>query len=146
MTHRILLLNGPNLNMLGLREPEIYGSETLAEIVSRCEAKAATLGITLEARQSNQEGELIDRIQQAKGRDHGIIINAGGLTHSSVSLRDALSFTGLPVIEVHLSNLYQREEFRQTSLISGVAAGIIVGLGAHGYLLALEALAERLAR
>ncbi len=146
MTHRVLLLNGPNLNLLGLREPELYGSDTLAAILERCHAKASTLGITLESFQSNHEGELIERIQQARGQEHGIIINAGGLTHTSVSLRDALTFTGLPIIEVHLSNLHKRENFRQISLISGVAEGVIIGLGAQGYELALEALANILAR
>jgi len=146
MTHRVLLLNGPNLNLLGTREPEIYGSDTLAGILERCEKKAATLGITLDARQSNHEGELISWIQEAKGRDAGIIINAGGLTHTSVCLRDALSFTGLPVIEVHLSNLHKREGFRQVSLISGIAEGVIVGLGAQGYELALIALATIFSR
>ncbi len=146
MTHRILLLNGPNLNLLGTREPEIYGHTTLADILARCETAAASLGITLDARQSNHEGELIGWIQEARGRDHGIIINAGGLTHTSVSLRDALSFTGLPLIEVHLSNLHKREEFRHVSLISDIADGVILGLGAHGYELALEALAKMLHR
>lgn len=142
MTHRVLLLNGPNLNLLGTREPELYGSQTLADIQGACTTKAVSLGITLDARQSNHEGELIGWIQEARGRDKGIIINAGGLTHTSVSLRDALSFTALPIIEVHLSNLHKREGFRQVSLISGIAEGVIVGLGAQGYLLALEALAE----
>lgn len=142
MTHRVLLLNGPNLNLLGTREPEIYGRETLADIVERCTAKAATLGITLDARQSNHEGELIGWIHEARGRDHGIILNAGGLTHTSVSLRDALSSVALPLVEVHLSNLHKREAFRQVSLISGVADGVIVGFGALGYELAIEALAS----
>lgn len=142
MTRRILLLNGPNLNLLGTREPEIYGHDTLADILDACAARAAALGITLEAKQSNHEGELIDWIQAARGRDHGIIINAGGLTHTSVSLRDALRDTGLPVIEVHLSNVHKRESFRHVSLISGIAEGIIIGLGAQGYVLAVEALAS----
>jgi 3-dehydroquinate dehydratase-2 len=146
MTHRVLLLNGPNLNLLGVREPELYGHETLEEIVRRCIAKATELGITLTARQSNHEGALIDWVQEAREREHGIIINAGGLTHTSVSLRDALIFTELPIIEVHLSNLHKREGFRQVSLISGIAEGVIFGLGALGYALAIEALAARLKR
>ncbi len=144
MTHRILLLNGPNLNLLGTREPEIYGTETLEQINARCTERASALGIALTARQSNHEGELIDWIQQARGEYAGIIINAGGLTHTSISLRDALASVNLPTIEVHLSNLHKREGFRQMSLISGVADGIIIGLGAQGYVLALEALAGRL--
>lgn len=140
MSKKILLLNGPNLNMLGIREPEVYGKETLEDILARCRKKAETLDIALEARQSNHEGELVGWVQDAvKGVD-GLIINAGAYTHTSVALRDALSMLKIPIIEVHLSNIYRREEFRHKSLISGVVTGGIFGLGSHGYLLALDSI------
>lgn len=144
-TPSVLVLNGPNLNMLGVREPSVYGHETLAEIERACAARAAALGLALEFRQSNSEGDLIDWVQAARGVQSGIVINAGGLTHSSVALMDALAATELPVIEVHLSNIHRREEFRHFSYISRVARGVIVGLGGHGYELALEALARLVA-
>lgn len=142
----ILLLNGPNLNMLGQREPEVYGRQTLSDIEAACRAKAATLGLGLDFRQSNAEGELIGWIQGARAAAGGIVINPGGLTHTSVSLLDALVLTELPVVEVHLSNIFRREAFRHLSYVSQAARGVITGFGAHGYLLALEAMAEILAQ
>ena len=136
----ILLLNGPNLNLLGLREPTVYGATSLADIVEQCQREAALLDIRVDARQSNHEGDLISWVQDARGEYDGIIINPGGLTHSSVSLRDALVYTELPVVEVHLSNIFAREPFRHHSYISDIALGGIFGLGARGYVLALEAL------
>ena len=140
MSHRVLLLNGPNLNLLGAREPGIYGKETLETIVTQCRRKADALDIALDARQSNHDGELVGWIQEAAKTCRGIILNAGAYTHTSVAVRDALIACGLPVIEVHLSNIYKREEFRHVSLISDIAVGGIFGLGAQGYLLALEAM------
>lgn len=137
-----LVLNGPNLNMLGLREPAIYGAETLGEIAERCAARGHALGLAIDFRQSNLEGELVTWVQQARGGMAGIIINAGAYTHTSIALHDALRATDLPVIEVHLSNIYKREAFRHTSYISPVAHGTICGFGSHGYELALEALAN----
>ena len=140
---KILVLHGPNLNLLGTREPEIYGRETLADIDTRLHSLAAELGVGIEARQSNHEGELVTWVQQAGAEGFGaVIINAGAYTHTSVALRDALTACGLPVIEVHLSNIYKREEFRRTSLISDVAVGQIAGFGRQSYLLALRAAAE----
>ena len=141
---KILVLHGPNLNLLGEREPEVYGSTTLAEIDARLRELAAARGAAVESFQSNHEGALIDRIQAARRTHQGIIVNPGGLTHSSVSLRDALAATGLPVIEVHLSNIYAREPFRHHSYVSAIAVGQISGLGAKGYELALDALLDRL--
>ncbi len=141
---KILVLHGPNLNLLGEREPEIYGRTTLAEIDAKLRDQAAARGASVESFQSNHEGALIDRIQAARRTHQAIIINPGGLTHSSVALRDALAATGLPVVEVHLSNIYAREPFRHVSYVSSVALGQISGLGAKGYELALEALLDRL--
>ena len=139
MTDSVLILNGPNLNMLGAREPEVYGKLTLADIETLCQARAAELGLNIDFRQSNIEGELVDWIQTA-GADHAaIIINAGAYTHTSIALLDALRAAGLPVVEVHLSNIFQREEYRHNSYISEAANGVICGFGSKGYELALEA-------
>ncbi|MFO1158297.1 MAG: type II 3-dehydroquinate dehydratase [Reyranellaceae bacterium] len=142
----VLVINGPNLNMLGKRQPEIYGRETLADVEQACRKEADRLGISIEFAQSNHEGTLVDRIQEAREKNAGIVINAGAYTHTSVALLDALNAAELPVIEVHLSNIYKRESFRHHSYISPVAVGVIAGLGSHGYLLALQALARLLAR
>lgn len=140
---KILVLHGPNLNLLGSREPEIYGRETLADIDARLDALAAELGVAVEARQSNHEGELVTWIQQAGAEGfRAVIINAGAYTHTSVAVRDALAACGLPAVEVHLSNIHKREEFRRTSLISEVVVGQIAGFGPRSYLLALRAAAE----
>ena len=141
---RILVVHGPNLNLLGTREPDIYGHETLAEIDAGLLELAGKLDCALESFQSNHEGEIIDRIQQGMGNLEGILINPGGLTHSSVSLRDALGATGLPVVEVHISNVFAREPFRHHSFVSGIALGVISGLGARGYAVGLEALVAHL--
>lgn len=144
MPKRVLILNGPNLNMLGIREPKTYGSQTLADIEAMCKAEGKRLGLTVECKQSNREGELVEWIQQAYGKKDGIVINPGGYSHTSVAIRDALSAVAIPTIEVHLSNIHAREEFRHYSYVSAVAVGVICGLGAAGYRLALEALSERL--
>ncbi len=134
-----LVLNGPNLNLLGTREPHIYGAETLADVERKLVEEGASLGVTVECFQSNHEGALIDRIHAARlDGTVGIIINPGGLTHTSVALRDALAGVALPVVEVHISNVHRREEFRHHSYISGIAEGVIAGLGVHGYLAALH--------
>src|SRR5213592_2836433 len=136
---KILFLNGPNLNLLGQREPEVYGRTTLADIEAKVRARASKLGAEIDFRQSNLEGELVFWIQQAKGNFDVIVLNAAAYTHTSVALRDAISAVGVPTIEVHLSNIYGREEFRQKSFIAPVCRGQISGFGAHSYLLALEA-------
>lgn len=141
----ILVLNGPNLNMLGVREPTHYGSASLAEIVARIEARAGELGLGVDCRQSNHEGELVGWIQEALGRKDALIVNAGAYTHTSVAIHDAIRAVGLPVWEVHLSNIYRREAFRHHSYISPLAEGVICGLGAAGYIAALEAAAAALA-
>jgi 3-dehydroquinate dehydratase-2 len=145
MANTILILNGPNLNMLGTREPEIYGSQTLADIEALCATEASSLGLGIDFRQSNSEGELVDWIQQAPAGAEAIVINAGAYTHTSVALLDALRASQLPVVEVHLSNIFQREEFRRESYISQTARGVICGFGGHGYALALQAAARILA-
>jgi 3-dehydroquinate dehydratase-2 len=137
---RLLLLNGPNLNTLGTREPDIYGSRTLTEIERLVADRAASLGAEVRAFQANSEGALIDWLQREQGDGRGLILNAGALTHYGIALRDAVAACGLPVIEVHLSNVWQREGFRHKSLVSPIARGVIVGLGPHGYELAVEAL------
>jgi 3-dehydroquinate dehydratase II len=141
------VLNGPNLNLLGMREPEIYGTATLADVEQSCRDVAEGLGWTLEFRQTNREGELLDWIQEAgaaqsTGSAVGVVLNAAAYTHTSVALQDAITGSGARVIEVHISNVHRRESFRQVSYVSPVAAGIIVGLGVAGYRLALRALAE----
>ena len=141
-TPAILILNGPNLNLLGTRQPEIYGRASLADVEKSCRSRAGELGLGLEFRQSNHEGELIDWIQQARGKMAGIVINPAGYSHSSVALLDALVASELPVIEVHLSNIFKREAFRHHSFVSEAARGVICGLGPRGYLLALDALAD----
>ncbi|HVH76853.1 MAG TPA: type II 3-dehydroquinate dehydratase [Stellaceae bacterium] len=138
----IFVLNGPNLNLLGVRDPSVYGHDTLADVEERCLARAASLSLEIDFRQTNHEGQLVDWIQEARESADGIILNAGALTHTSVSVFDALSVADLPVIEVHLSNIFRRERFRHHSYVSPAAKGVICGLGAHGYELALEALAR----
>lgn len=140
MTRSILILNGPNLNLLGTRQPEVYGPTTLADIEGLCVAKAKEMGIAIDFRQSNHEGELIDALHAAGGVHAGIILNAGAYTHTSVALMDAISSILLPVVELHLSNIHAREDFRQTSYISRVVVGQICGFGAAGYPLAMDAL------
>jgi 3-dehydroquinate dehydratase-2 len=142
----VLVLNGPNLNMLGKRQPEIYGRETLADVEKACRAEAVRLGLAVEFAQSNHEGVLVDLIQAARDKNSAIVINAGAYTHTSVALLDALNAAELPAVEVHLSNIYKREAFRHRSYIGPAAVGVIAGLGSQGYLLALQALARLLAR
>ncbi|MCF6238255.1 MAG: type II 3-dehydroquinate dehydratase [Candidatus Marinimicrobia bacterium] len=145
MSTRILVLHGPNLNLLGQREPEVYGRQTLADINESMSLLAAELGVATDAFQSNHEGDLIDRIHSAANDGFaGIIINPGGLTHTSVALRDAISSIELPVIESHLSNIYAREEFRQHSYVAGVVVGQVSGFGAMSYHLALRGLIPHL--
>jgi 3-dehydroquinate dehydratase-2 len=142
MTALILILNGPNLNLLGEREPEVYGRETLADIEKACRAKAGELGLSLEFAQSNSESEMVDLIQKARGRCAGLIVNAGAFSHTSIAILDALQAVNAPVIEVHLSNIFRREDFRQHSYVSRAATGVICGLKGQGYVLALEAMAR----
>ncbi|MGH8802137.1 MAG: type II 3-dehydroquinate dehydratase [Casimicrobiaceae bacterium] len=142
---KVLVLNGPNLNLLGTREPEVYGSATLAEVEKLCTDEARRRGIDVECRQSNHEGQLIDWIHGA-GREHaagtliGVVLNAGAYTHTSIGLRDAIAATGVPVVELHISNTHAREPFRHHSYLSAVALGVIQGFGIHGYALAIDAL------
>lgn len=138
---KILVIHGPNLNLLGKREPQIYGAETLEDINRRIAALALELGVEVAFFQSNHEGELVQKIQDAMGAYQAIVINPGAYTHTSVALRDAILSTGIPTIEAHISNIYNREEFRHHSYISGVAAGQIAGFGPDSYLLALRAAA-----
>lgn len=144
MSLPILILNGPNLNMLGVRQPEIYGHQTLADIEASCTTYAKALALEIDFRQSNMEGELVTWIQEALGRCDGVIINAAAYTHTSVAIQDALKLLSVPVIEVHLSNIHQREAFRHHSYVSAAAQGMICGFGSRGYLMALDALAAQL--
>lgn len=139
----ILVLNGPNLNMLGAREPKIYGKATLKDVVALCRKTAKELNLTVQCRQSNLEGELVTWIQKGRKTYDGIVINAGGYTHSSVAILDALKIASLPVIEVHISNIHAREKFRHHSLISEIASGVICGLGIDGYAYALQSMAKQ---
>lgn len=145
MAKPVFVLNGPNLNLLGSREPEIYGHTTLADIEAETRKHAGALGLSIDFRQSNHEGELVDWLQEARKAAAGVILNAGAYTHTSVALHDALKAVDLPIIEVHISNPYKREPFRHTSFVSPVATGVICGIGAQGYSLAIEALASLIA-
>ncbi|HET9274207.1 MAG TPA: type II 3-dehydroquinate dehydratase [Methyloceanibacter sp.] len=145
MAKPIYVLNGPNLNLLGTREPEVYGRETLEDLRARCEAKAAALGFPLQFRQSNHEGELVAWIQEARDKAAGLIVNAGAFTHTSIAMLDAMLACPIPSVEVHLSNIFKREPFRQHSYISKAVRGVICGFGALGYELAIEALAAEIA-
>ena len=136
---KILFLNGPNLNLLGQREPQVYGKTTLADIETLVRKHASTRGVTIDFRQTNLEGELVSWIQGAKGAFDALVLNAAAYTHTSVALRDAIAATGVPAIEIHLSNIHAREEFRHKSLIAGVCRGQIAGFGANSYILGLEA-------
>ena len=140
----ILVLNGPNLNLLGQRQPDVYGHTTLADIEGMCRDTSERLGVTLSFLQNNNEGALVDEIHAARGKHDGIILNAGAYTHTSIALMDAVSSVELPVIELHLSNIHAREEFRHVSYIAKVALGVICGFGAKGYELALEAMVDHL--
>ncbi len=141
---KILVLNGPNLNLLGKRQPEIYGRLTLAQINRKIQILAKELGVEVEVRQSNNEGELVGWIQQAPNQFGAIVINPAAYTHSSVAIRDAISATGVPTVEIHISNIYRREEFRKHSYIAGAAVGQITGFGVTSYLLGLRAAVEQL--
>ena len=144
MTNKIIIINGPNLNLLGEREQSQYGSKDYKFLEDICEKKSKELNLTLEMKQSNVEGEIVDIIQKSRKEYKGMIINAAGFTHTSVAIRDALSLFKKPIIEIHLSNIYKREEFRHKSLISGVVTGGIFGLGAEGYILAIISLQKTL--
>lgn len=143
---RILLLNGPNLHALGTREPDVYGRHTLADVEARFRALGTELGCEVEARQSDHEGVLIDALYQARDRVHGVVLNPGGLTHTSVALRDAVKGAAIPTVEVHVSNPHSREAFRKTSLITEVAIGSVQGFGVESYMLALRGLVAHLSR
>jgi len=145
MRRTILVLNGPNLNMLGVRQPELYGRETLADIEAACAAHADRLGFALDFRQSNAEAELIGWIQQARGRCDGLAINAAAYTHTSIGILDALLLLDAPIVEVHLSNIHRREPFRHHSYVAQAAVGMIAGFGSRGYIMALDALASLIA-
>ena len=144
MKPSILILNGPNLNLLGTRQPEIYGRETLADVERDCKKRGEELGLTVEFRQSNSEGQLVDWIHEARGKMAGIILNAGAYTHTSIAIMDAISSCEIDVFEVHLSNIHKRESFRHLSYVSKVAVGMLCGFGTFGYQMALEAFADRL--
>ena len=139
---RILIIHGPNLNMLGKREPDIYGHQSLAEIDVRLKERGDKLGIDVETFQSNHEGALVDKIQQAAGTVHGVVINPAAYTHTSVAIRDALVMLDIPIVEIHLSNIHRREPFRHQSMIADIVAARIAGFGSNGYMLALEGLAK----
>ena len=142
MTATVFVLNGPNLNLLGLREPEVYGADTLKDIETRVTERAKAHGLGVDFRQTNVEGQLVDWVQEARTKAKGIIINPAAYTHTSVALLDAIKAVGVPTIEVHLSNIHAREEFRHHSYVSPAARGIIVGFGAYGYELAIDGLAR----
>lgn len=144
MTHKILLLNGPNLNLLGTREPSVYGTETLEDIIAALRDYAAERDVEIEAFQSNSEGALIDRIHAARGVVAGIVFNPGAFTHYSIALRDAIAGTEIPTVEVHLSNVHAREEFRHKSVLTAVCLGVIAGFGRDSYFLGVDALIRRL--
>jgi 3-dehydroquinate dehydratase-2 len=146
MSKPIYVLNGPNLNMLGQREPAVYGRDTLEDIGNLVKAKASSLGYAIEFRQSNSEGDLVGWIQEARAKASGIILNAGAFTHTSIAILDALQAAELPAVEVHLSNIFRRDSFRQHSYVSIGSVGVICGFGAKGYELALEAMANILAK
>jgi 3-dehydroquinate dehydratase II len=142
MPKPIFVLNGPNLNLLGVREPAIYGSDTLKDVAQRTKRRAKALGLAVEFRQSNAEGELVTWIQEARGQAAGIVLNAGAYTHTSIAIMDALSAADVPVIELHLSNVFKRESFRHHSYVAAVAQGVICGFGPMGHELAMEAMAD----
>ena len=144
MAKRILILNGPNLNLLGVREPATYGADTLADVEKLCATEANAHGLTIDFRQSNHEGELVTWIQEARGTADAVIINPAAYSHTSVAIHDALRMLEVPIIEVHLSNIHAREAFRHHSYVSAVATAVICGLGPQGYRLAIAALAEKL--
>lgn len=144
MSRVVLVLNGPNLNLLGTREPEIYGSDTLADIVADLRVHAARSDVTIVDFQSNTEGELVGRLHEARGAVDGVVFNPGAFTHYSIALRDAIAGTGLAVVETHLSNIHAREEFRHTSVLAPVCVGVVAGFGRHSYFVALDALLRHL--
>ncbi len=142
--HNILILNGPNLNMLGVREPDVYGFKTLSAIALACEEYAAELGFDIDFRQSNSEGEMVTILNEAHTHYAGVIINAGAYSHTSIAIHDALKILDVPIVEVHLTNVFKRESFRHQSYVSPLALGLICGFGGHGYILALDALRARI--
>ena len=144
MSNNIIIINGPNLNLLGEREQSQYGSITFDELKKNCSNKGKELGVNIDFIQSNIEGEIVTSIQDARNKYDGIIINAAGFTHTSVSIRDALSIFKKPIVELHISNIYKREEFRHKSLLSDIATGVICGMGANGYILAINAMHDLL--
>lgn len=144
MTRSILILNGPNLNLLGTRQPDVYGATTLAQVQDACEGFAKSNDVSIGFEQTNHEGELVEYIHAAKGTHHGIVLNAGAFTHTSIALHDAIASVEIPTIELHLSNVHARETFRHTSFIAPVAIGLISGFGANGYILAMTAMLQHL--